>query len=170
MAKRYLPILVLAFVGCHAYWSKVLKGTPDIQLTDGPAVYLHGIDAGRFLPIQLEIVHQRALAICPEKNRASLESLWGQILIDWEPTQRFADGKTGFVGDCLREVNGCQPLPYWIEVDEVIALPDELGHIVFEACFGDTGEQTLSDAGILYSNSFAVWTDETRAALLTLDP
>ena len=169
MLKR-VTFLMTLLVGCHPYWSKVLSGKPDLQMPRGPAVYMHGLSQPTHLATQLEIIHQRALAICPEAHRASLQSRWAEMLIEWESVQKFSDGNTGCcVVDCGREVNGCQPSDYFIEVDEVEALPDELGHVVFEECFGTTGEQELPDAGSLYDSDFATWTGETRAAILTLD-
>ena len=165
--SRRVLLAVVMLAGCHAYWTKALRPAPDLQLPSGPAVYMHSLDAGTpHLSQQLEVLHGMGLEACPKESRSALEARWSQLLIDWEPRQTFADGTHGFVGDCQREVNGCQVSDYDIEVDEVAALPDEAGHGFWETCFGRTGETDLPDGGIAYDAEFAAWVTRTRAAMM----
>ena len=55
-----------------------------------------------------------------------------------------------------RLVHGCQDYTD-LRVESVDLIPDEYGHLIWETCYGRSGEHTEADGKVAYDDDFSAW-------------
>lgn len=147
-------LLLLCLCSCAAL-DRARAGTPDLTTPSGPGIYWHGVAPVAGVAARVELIHAAAVAVCPPARLSALDAAWHDAVIEWEPTDPF---------DCYgREVHGCNPLRSTVWVASSVVLADELGHVVWQACDGRSGEVTQPDGSIVYDADFRAWVQALEA-------
>lgn len=139
---------------------------PPDTIQEGTKIWWQGHKPIAGIGAAAAVVYAKGLAICPPKFTTAFKNAWA-------PEVYFEDA--GFdCGDPF-PVDGCQPYPLstriliaWKPSLSRLAIPDELGHAVWEDCFGTTGE-VLRGTTDTYDASFAAFVTDCRQAISEID-
>lgn len=98
-------------------------------------------------------MYQKALQICPLSNQKVFKDNWAKTTI------QSVNDPYAIQQDCLRPAHGC----FWkstnaVFIKDPVVLPDELGHSVWDYCFGRPGEVT-ANGKTTYDPDFQQWVD-----------
>jgi len=106
---------------------------PDMQCLGGQKIYLNGHKVNWDFCNDLDIILDTGMASCPASKQAALKDNWTHIVIQVED-DNFPCPDSNF---------GCHGLEVGnvLEVASPQVIVDEAGHIVWETCFGGTGEK-----------------------------
>ena len=166
IAALGLAALVAVFFVARAHMAENLPSPPPPDYVcpgTGAGLYFNGIDAGDPAVLCADVLNvaKAGDAVCPAARTDRLAMNLEDLSLRLEPDPF----------PCLNSPRGChgQQDGELLLIGSRAAIPDELGHLVWEACFGRSGEKltTLPDGGpwTVYDSDFEAWCKPLRAEM-----